>query len=135
MDSTQLQTHREAAALHDNWYIFLFRHASHCIERYKDRYGNTMSLGDWEALNYQVFYEQQVAFLFQTNEISSVYLAEFNGQKIGLIFSETAYCVTTILPLDDVRLSGKRPDGSIPDRNCISPLRKERLNRAKMANA
>lgn len=106
-------------------------HFAHCKQRAAERYSIALTRDAWNALNRRVFFENDVEFLFQPNGITSIYKVELEGHLMGLMFSEAIDVVTSIIPAEDRRLSGLRPDGTKPKGNFISGERKRRLARAK----
>jgi len=108
-------------------------HYEHCAERALNRHGFNLDRAAWERLNQRVKLEENVEFLFQPNKITSIYKLEYEGHKIGVMFSEVIDAVTSLLPPEDVRLQGTRPDGSKPTGNHVSRERAERLRRAGLS--
>jgi hypothetical protein len=79
----------------------------HTKMRGRERYEVSLTDDDWRTMNWLVFTDHKsTEHRYMKNERTSVYTIEWHGKKMGLMFSETHFCVTSIIPDDDWKLHG-----------------------------
>ena len=128
-----LQQYREREGHHDGWAGLLSFHSAHALDRIKERYNVSVTGQDWERLNWAIFRETgEVKFLFVKNPETTVYQVGFEpyqrGRKrtLNVMFSETAFCITTAVPQADIRVEVSSEGGMTDLRFKYSPLLKRR---------
>jgi hypothetical protein len=130
-----LQGYRERAGHHDHWSGLLLYHVTHALDRMKERYNVSVTAQDWERLNWAIFRETSDAkFLFVKSPDTTLYEIEYRPfhqgrtRKLNVMFSETAYCITTAVPPADVRLLAAERGEMKDIKHTYSPLLKARYD-------
>lgn len=128
-----LQNYRERAAHHDHWSGLLLLHATHTLDRAKERYNVSMTAQDWERLNWAIFREtKDVKFLFVKSadttlyEVTYVPFTQGRTRRLNVMFSETAFCISTAVPPEDIRLLAAERGEMRDIKHTFTPLLKAR---------
>jgi hypothetical protein len=106
-----LQEYRERANHHQHWAGLLSFNAAHAIDRMKERYNVSVTGQDWERLNWAIFREMSdTKLLMVKNEDTTIYQVRYNPfmrgrtRTLNVMFSESAFCITTAIPVSDLRV-------------------------------
>lgn len=87
---------------------FVFGRYNHCRERYKERFDADMSYQEFETLNFAIFNDDsEVASYIDvgTHDGTSLYAVYFHSRPILVAYSDSTFCMMTVLPKNDPRLS------------------------------
>lgn len=120
-----LTGYRERATPGNNWHDTLAFHATHALQRCKERYGFAITAQDWERLNWMIFRDMPgTEMKCVKNEDTTLYKVDFTpirGRKrsFWVFFSERFFCVTTFVPAE----SHSNKHGVY----CESPAYRERI--------